>query len=429
MLIKIFQNVGMLFMSLLFLYVGALSLWAFITGVLLNKKTYKKSSWSGDGAEYVVISQILFVSWIIFMVCFFIYNNPIDIINDIPNNANDFKSELLSESKGFLHILFLIIFCVVILGIGVSGIYLICTLLWKLIQKIISIPFTKIKTHYRKFLKNIEKKDFINQYTGLLKLDSLKQKCTEFDSINSLPFDFKKEFFLPSNFFDRKREGEKFSDNRYKNLIEYTKDLDTWDKKIQINRGNYLNVFSNNFFSKTLLKYQFIFKYLYIPISILLFLIGFFYYENLYFLPIIYSISHYIFEKKYFKYFIPSKKHINDKLTFHFFLILCICLILSVFGGILETIFTLPKNQLLIDLVLILVVLIINIIGDLYDYYLEYYMRVIFNRILTNEKMFCFFYTLNCFEINLDVWIYNDDNNRGHRESFNTKFNPKIDYR
>lgn len=369
----------------------------------------------------------------------FVFLKDVLPILEFPTTLIDFKNEILEDFKTFGIVIAGVVGGGVIMWGGLGILVISLTQLYLIINKYINSPFKNTKIYYRKFLKNINNKDYLKSLTGFIEINSFKQKCIEFESINSLPFNFKKTFFIHPTSFDRKRKGERYNGggygtpDSYKSIEEYSNDW-YWRDRVKVNRVNYLKFFSNNFPSKNMLKYQFMVNNLYIPITFIFSIIEFHYFNYFFCLPILYSCLYFIIKKKYPKDF---KIEYYEFKTGLYYLVAATLLIpgLAMLNYFVQTLSigrAYDNDFLYFDLGFTLFIIIFNLFSDLYDYKLEKFMNSIFCRILINEQLFCFFYTLNCFEVRLEesIKVSNELNEIEEVEKrFNIKFNPEIDFK
>ena len=161
-----------------------------------------------------------------------------------------------------------------------------------------------------------------------------------------------------------------------------------------------------------MLKFQFFINYLYLPLTIIFSIIEYHFFDYLFCLPILYSCLYFFLKKKYPKDF---KIEYYEFKTGLFYLIAGTLLIpglmtLNYFVQTLSIGRTYDSDFFYFDLGFTLLIIIFILLSDLYDYILENFMNSIFCRILLNEKLFCYFYTLKCFEVHLEEWVKIEDN-------------------
>jgi hypothetical protein len=281
-------------------------------------------------------------------------------------------------------------------------------------------------------LINISNKDYINCYTGFLSLDSIKINCNEFQSINKLPFNFKKEFFLLPSYFNNKREGKYsfYERDKFKNLFEFIILSDRWNE-IKLVRENYLNFFSMNFFSKKLLRYKLLVNNLYLPLSLIFPLIVFYLNGQILLLSTIYAFFHFLILKKSLFLEHTTFEYKPSKWMAYFAVSSVVLMIpFFIYSEFKEyDKYSSDNFMLSIDIAFAGIIFLIILSSDLYDYFTEIYMISIFSRILKNEKLFCFFYTINCFEINKKGSIEVEGKPGWSTDHwYRIKFDPKIDF-
>ncbi len=433
MILKVFDNLFLIIGVVIYLIISLICLWVFLTGVLLKSETYKLSSWFGKGVSSEAIYG-RFLILVIPILGFFLFFSDFTsyLLESLPQNFDELKSGIIYDGKGFLTILFIIIAYLLIVTIGLGGIYFFYLLVFKLIKIIARIPLNKIKKHYRKLLINISNKDYINTYTGFLSLDSIKKSCNEFQSINNLPFDFKKEFFLLPSYFDNKREGKYsfYERDKFKNLFEFIIYSNKWNE-IKLVRENYLNFFSMNFFSKKLLRYKWLVNNLYIPFSLIFPIIVYYLQGQILLISTIYAFFHFLFLKKCLLLERPTFEYKSIKWLAYFAISSMVLMIPFFVYFIIKEYdkFYRDNGMLSIDITFAVIIFLFILFSDLYDYFTEIYMISIFSRILKNEKLFCFFYTINCFEINKKGSIEVEGKPGWTTEHwYRIKFDPKIDF-
>ncbi len=360
-------------------------------------------------------------------ILIFIFSKDILTIVEVPTTLTDFKNEIIEDLKTIGKLIVGIAGGGILVWLGIGLLTICATPLYLLMVRISNLPFKRIKLHYQRLLRSI---DFIESH----EIDFFKLRCIDFKSINSLPFNFSKKFFINPRRFDRKREGKRYSSgygtaDSYKNIQEYSKESN-WRNEVIINRVKYLTVFSNISTSKNMLKFQFLINYLYIPLTIIFSIIEYHFFNYLFCLPILYSCLYFFIKKKYPKDF--KIEYYNFK-TGQYYLAAVLAIIpgLMTLNYIVQTLFKVrnyDNDYLLWDLGFTLLIIIFILLSDLYDYILENFMNSIFCRILLNEKLFCYFYTLKCFEVHLEERVNIESDSKTKEEKwFYIKFNPDID--
>lgn len=382
-------------------------IWGYLNGL------FTKS----DNDLHYIIWGTSFIIGVLIHSYVFIYS-----ISDFIKNLVELRDRIIEDYKGFGVVIVILIGGGTILWLVIGILTITLTTFYLIGKKIFNIPFIRIKIHYRSLLRSI---DFLlkNLETG-----SFKQRCIDFKSINSLPFNFKSKFFINPKRFDRKREGKKHSDNSYKNIQEYSEE-GNWSHEVRINRVNYLKVFSNISTSNNMLKFQYIINYLYIPLTIVFSIIEYHFFNYLFCLPILYSVFYFFIKRRYPKDFKNDYYKFNTD-TYIISAVLYIP-VLSGINYLVQKIFIIRtyENDLIYwDLGFTLIILFFILLSDVYDYVLEKYMNSIFCRILVNEKLFCYFYTLNCFSVHLEEWVkIDDDLDRKEKKWFYIKHDSDID--
>ncbi len=342
-------------------------------------------------------------------------------ISDYTKNLVELRDGIIRDYEGFGVVIVILIGGLTIMYLVIGILTITLTTFYLIGEKIFNIPFTRIKNSYRYLLRSI---DFLNN----LETYNFKQRCIDFKSINSLPFNFKNKFFINPKRFDRKREGKKHSDNSYKNIQEYSEESN-WSYEVRINRVNYLKVFSNISTSNNMLKFKYFINYLFIPLTIVFSIIEYHFFNYLFCLPILYSVFYFFIKRRYPKDFKNDYYKFNTD-TYIISAVLYIP-VLSGINYLVQKIFIIRtyENDLIYwDLGFTLIILFFILLSDVYDYVLEKYMNSIFCRILVNEKLFCYFYTLNCFSVHLEEWVkIDDDLDRKEKKWFYIKHDPDID--
>lgn len=389
-------------------------IWIYVKGL------FSKSAKFEGIFHYIVWSNTIIVGWMI-------YSYITDFsITDYPTSLNELKEEVVGDLKTTGIVILGIAGGGVLMWLGIGLLTLCATPLYFIIKRIFNSPFKRIKIHYRRLLKSL---DFIES----LETESFKLRCNKFKSINSLPFNFNEKFFINPRQFDRKRKGKRYSGgygttpDRYKNVQEYSEESN-WRYEVIINRVNYLNIFSNFSTSKKMLTFQSIVNNLYIPLTIIFSIIEYHYFNYLFCIPIIYTVFYFFVKKTYSKDF---KVEYYDLKIFNLlimvFLIPFFALFYSIFYSFIIDI-DYSDNYLGYDIIFTFLIVFINLMSDLYDYIVEKFMNSIFCRILLNERLFCYFYTLKCFEVQLEEWVKIDDkSNREEKKWFFIKYDPDID--
>jgi len=344
-------------------------------------------------------------------------------ISDYTKNLVELRDSLMRDYEGFGVVIVILIGGVTIMYLVIGILTITLTTFYLIGEKIFNIPFIRIKINYRRLLRSI---DFLILHS--LETYSFKQKCSDFKSINSLPFNFDDKFFINPRIFDRKREGKMYSEDRYKNIQEYSEESN-WRNKVTINRVNYLKVFSNISTSNNMLKFQYLINYLYIPLTIVFSIIEYRFFNYLFCLPILFSTFYFFIKKRYPKDFKNAYYKFNTD-TYILSAVLYIP-ILGCLNYLVQKIFIIRtyENDLIYwDLGFTLIILFFILLSDVYDYVLEKYMNSIFCRILVNEKLFCYFYSLNCFSVHLEEWVkIDDDLDRKEKKWFYIKHDSDID--
>ena len=167
-------------------------IWIYVKGL------FSKSAKFEGIFHYIVWGNTIIVGWMI-------YSYITDFsITDYPTSLIELKEEVVGDLKTTGMVIVGIAGGGVLMWLGIGLLTLCATPLYFLIVKISNLPFKRIKTQYRYLLKSIE---LLNN----LETNSFKQRCIDFKSINSLPFNFNKKFIINPRCFDRKREGKRYS--------------------------------------------------------------------------------------------------------------------------------------------------------------------------------------------------------------------------